>query len=87
MWVVNQDGIGIVKTEALALDIADIKNGIARIWGATADHDYVMGVYGSIDEARGVIDDFKSAVLRGQKVYMMPKAKEAPKPSDTKEVS
>lgn len=87
MWVVNQDGIGIVKTEALALDIADIKNGIARIWGATADHDYVMGVYGSIDEAREVIDDFKTAILRGQKVYTMPKAKEAPKPSDAKEVS
>jgi hypothetical protein len=76
MWVVNQDGIAVVQVDGLALDPVEIANNkIVRVWGSTADHDYVMGTYGSIQEAIEVLDDFKSAVVKGQKVFTCPKAK------------
>lgn len=84
MWVVNQDGIAVVHTDALAIDPADIQhaNGV-RLWASTADHDYVMGMYGSVDEAIEVLSEFRTAILKGQKTFMCPKAK----PIESKEVN
>lgn len=75
MWIVNQDKIAVVEADALALDPADIKQSHkVRLWASTADHDYLMGVYNSIDEAINVLDDFKSSIIKGAKVFVMPKA-------------
>lgn len=79
MWVLNQDGLCCVKTDALALDPSEImseekrKNGV-RVWGSTADHDYVLGVYHDLDEAKTVIKEFFD-LPDGTTKYAMPPAK------------
>lgn len=76
MWIKNQDGISVVKADALALDPVDVKQSKqVRLWASTADHDYLMGVYNDLNEAIEVLDDFKSSIVKGAKVFVMPKAR------------
>ena len=79
MWVKNQDGIAVVSVDALALDPAeilkkDVKN--VRIWGSIADHDFVMGVYDTVEDAKAVLNDFTNAVINKHEIFEMPKADE-----------
>lgn len=80
MWVVNQDNLAIVQVEALALDPAEFnkennKNGY-RIWGSAGEHDFVMGVYKTLEEATDVLIDFAAHVKEQSNApYVMPKSK------------
>ena len=79
MWVKNQDGIAVVSVDALALDSAevlkkDVKN--VRIWGSSAEHDFVMGVYDTVEDAKAVLNDFTNAVVNKNELFEMPKADE-----------
>lgn len=77
MWVKNQDGIAVVEVQALALDPSELvseekrKNGV-RVWGSINDHDFVMGVYKTVEEAIAVLKDFYHAINLGNKTYNMP---------------
>lgn len=81
MWVKNQDGIAVVNTDALALDPAEIlKEDVksVRIWASIADHDFVMGVYNTVEDAKAVLKDFANAVANKFELFEMPKADEMP---------
>ena len=83
MWVINQDSIAVVEVQSLALDPAEVCNfgkddahKTLRIWGSIADHDFVMGIYGSLEEATEVLIDFASHVqYDSDKPFTMPKSK------------
>lgn len=83
MWVMNQDNIAVVNVEALALDPAEIhnfgkddKHKVIRVWGSINDHDFVMGVYGSIEEATDVLIAFADHIQYNDKeTFTMPKSK------------
>lgn len=78
MWVKNQDGLAVVEVQALALDPTDftkpdIKN--VRVWGSISDHDYIMGVYNTLEDAKAVLADFAHAIIsRNTTVFVMPRA-------------
>ena len=78
MWVVNQDGLAVAKVDALALDPAEVMKKdtkVFRVWGSVADHDFVMGAYQSLDEAKQVLEEFNIAVAMGDsKTFRMPEA-------------
>lgn len=83
MWVINQDGIAVVQVQALALDPAEVmnfgkddKHKTIRIWGSINDHDFIMGVYGDVEEATDVLIAFASHVQYSlDKPFTMPKSK------------
>ena len=83
MWVKNQDGLAVVQVDALAVDPAEILNfdpenkdrRAIRIWGSISDHDFVMGVYHDIEEAKEVLSSFVHAIIsRNTTVFEMPRA-------------
>ena len=80
MWVINQDGIAVVQVQGLALDPTEVmneekrKNGV-RIWGSISDHDYIMGIYPTVEDAMQVLALFSIAVSQCENTFTMPKAK------------
>lgn len=82
MWVINQDGLAVVQVGALSLDPAEVINfdpankdhSFIRVWGSINDHDFVMGVYYDIEEAKEVLNSFVHHIILSDGPFRMPKA-------------
>lgn len=88
-WVLTQDKIGVVNVSGFSIDMTDfIKSNkeieeekrpkFYRIWGQSADHDYVLGAYKELDKALEVIGQFAEHIksnenaLSGTSIFEMP---------------
>ena len=83
-WILTQDKIGVINVTAFSIDMTDfIKSNqeieeekrpkFYRIWGQSADHDYVLGAYKDLDKALEVIGQFAEHVKKDDtKMFEMP---------------